>query len=515
MRTFCLLVVLSVPAITQTPAQQPERVIEDSAPVTLAPAVAKFVKYDTAKNTLWLEHVRVIDGTGAAPLEDATVILSDGKIAAILTANQMQINQGHMSTWSCADCPPALHIDLTGRTVFPGLVGMHDHMYYIARPNFQADGKWDPPLIVPEMLFSSPRLYLGAGVTTLRTTGSVEPYVDLNLRREIDAGQLPGPHLDVTAPYLEGPNSRFIQMHNLKDAADAKATVDFWAAQGATSFKAYMNITRAELKAAIDEAHKLGFKLTGHLCAVTYPEAVALGIDNLEHGFFVNTQLDPGKQPDLCPRTAGGPTMAKMTPDTPEGKALIALLVQHHVAVTSTLPVFQSDDPEHLRVDPRLAVAMSPPAREAYDDIRKFELARAAADPKATALRAQEFKNDMAMEHAFVEAGGLLLAGPDPTGDGGTLPGYGDQRELELLVTAGFTPLEAIRIGTLNGATYEGRADHIGSIAEGKNADLVVVKGNPATNINDIENTELVFKDGVAFDSQALLGSVKGRYGQY
>ncbi len=160
-------------------------------------------------------------------------------------------------------------------------------------------------------------------------------------------------------------------MHQLKDAADARATVDFWAAQGATSFKAYMNITRAELKAAIDEAHKHGLKLTGHLCSVTYPEAVELGIDNLEHGFFVNTQLDPGKQPDECPRTGGIATIAKMTPDTPEGKALIALLVSHHVAVTSTLPVFQSDDPEHLRLDPRIAAAMSPPAREAYETIRK------------------------------------------------------------------------------------------------------------------------------------------------
>ena len=504
MRTLPLLLTLSIPLLAD--AQAPDH---------LAPAVEKYVKYDNAKNTLWLDHVRVIDGTGAAPIEDATVILSGGKIAAVLAPNHMEANQGHMAMWSCTDCPPALHIDLTGHTIFPGLVGMHDHMYYIARANFDEQGHSDPPLMVPEMAFSSPRLYLGAGVTTLRTTGSVEPYLDLNLRTEIDAGQLPGPHLDVTAPYLEGPHSPFIQMHNLKDAAEAKATVDFWISQGATSFKAYMNITRAELKAAIDEAHKHGLKLTGHLCSVTYPEAVELGIDNLEHGFFVNTQLDPGKQPDLCPRTYGAPTIAKMTPDTPEGKALIALLVQHHVAVTSTLPVFQSQDPVHLRLDPRLADAMSPPAREAYETMRKVELARAAADPKAAAARAQSLKNDMAMEHAFAEAGGLLLAGPDPTGDGGTLPGYGDQRELELLVQAGFTPLEAIKIGTLNGATFEGLADHIGSIAPEKNADLVVVRGDPGKNINDIENTELVFKDGVAFDSQALLDSVKGRYGQY
>src|SRR6185437_2626578 len=235
----------------------------------------------------------------------------------------------------------------------------------------------------------------------------------------------------------------------------------------------------------------------------------------LEHGFMVNTQLDPGKQPDQCPRSNGSPTIAKMTPDTPEGKALIALLVSHHVAITSTLPVFQSRDAVRLHVQPRVLAAMSAPTREAYLTTRSLELQRAAENPAQAAQGVQILKNDMAMEHAFVQAGGLLLAGPDPTGDGGTLPGFGDQREIELLVDAGFTPLEAIKIGTLNGATYEGRADHIGSIAVGKNADLVVVTGDPSKNINDIENTELVFKDGVAFDSQKLLDSVKGRYGQY
>jgi hypothetical protein len=145
------------------------------------------------------------------------------------------------------------------------------------------------------MTFSAPRLYLANGVTTMRTTGSVEPYADLNVKSEIDAGRMAGPHMDVTGPYLEGPDSPFIQMHQLRNADDARRTVAFWADQGVTSFKAYMNITRAELKAAIDEAHRRHLKITGHLCSVTYPEAAALGIDDLEHGFFVNTQLDPGK----------------------------------------------------------------------------------------------------------------------------------------------------------------------------------------------------------------------------
>jgi imidazolonepropionase-like amidohydrolase len=119
------------------------------------------------------------------------------------------------------------------------------------------------------------------------------------------------------------------------------------------------------------------------------------------------------------------------------------------------------------------------------------------------------------MERNFAAAGGLLLAGPDPTGNGGVLPGFGDQREIELLVEAGFTPVEAIRIATLNGAIYEGRQASIGSVETGKNADLVVVRGDPSRNITDVENTEIVFKDGIGYDSQQLIRSVAGRYGQY
>ncbi len=467
----------------------------------LSPAVAKYVKVPESR--VVLRHVRVIDGTGAAAVADQDVFLVGGKIANVAASGAV----------GCNDC--GRELDLKGYTVFPGIVGMHDHMYYLTRPNLDASGASEAPVVVPEEPFSSPRMYLGAGVTTIRTAGSVEPYLDLNLRKQIDAGAIIGPHMDVTGPYLEGPGAFALEMHQLKDAADARAQVAFWAGMGATSFKAYMNITREELKAAIDEAHKRGIKVTGHLCSVTYPEAVEAGIDNLEHGFFVNTQLDPGKELDKCSPGVGNPTLAKMTPDTAEAKALIALLVSHHVALTSTLPVFESDDPIHFRVQPRVLAAMSPPTREQYLTTRNTEMMRATANPTAAAARAQLLKNGMVLERAFVAAGGLLMGGLDPTGDGGTLPGYGDQREIELLVQAGFTSVEAIKIATLNGATYLGREKTIGSITVGKNADLVVVKGDPSTKIEDIENVEIVFKDGVGFDSVKLLESVKGRYGQY
>jgi len=466
-------------------------------PAPLSAELQQYVRVPAGR--IALTHVRVIDGTGAAPIEDSTVLIDGPKIAAVQPASAA-VPAGYRA------------IDLSGASVIPGLVGMHNHMFYIARPNLDASGKAEEPLVVPQMTFSAPRLYLANGVTTMRTTGSVEPYADLNVKREIDTGHLIGPHMDVTGPYLEGGDSYFIQMHRLTGPEDARKTVAFWADQGATSFKAYMNITRAELKAAVDEAHRRGLKITGHLCAVTYPEAAAIGIDDLEHGFFVNTQLDPGKQPDKCSDSAGDATIARMKPGSPEADALIKLLVDRHVAVTSTLPVFAQSLPLHEALNPRAMAALTPEAREAY----LYNRNRAASRPAArTAEIRQGWENDLGLERQFVAAGGLLLAGPDPTGNGGVIPGFGDLRGLELLVEGGFTPVEAIRIATLNGAVFEGLQDRIGSIAPGKDADLVVVRGNPAANINDVENIETVFKDGIGFDSAKLLESVKGRYGEY
>ncbi len=489
MQSRCLwivivLLVVSLAAAAQTPE--------------LSKTVQEFVRVQAPK--IVLTHVRIIDGTGAPAAEDQNVVIAGGKIVAIEKGADVPAAEG------------TTVVNLRGYSVMPGIVGMHNHLFYIARPNLDATRHFDEPLVVPQMTFSAPRLYLAGGVTTMRTTGSVEPYADLNLRRDIDAGKLPGPHIDVTAPYLEGSTSRFIQMPHLTSPEQARETVNYWADMGATSFKAYMNITRAELKAAIDAAHARGIKVTGHLCSVTYKEAAELGIDNLEHGFEVNTELDPGKKPDACTPTDGAETLARMDPSGPEAKALIQTLVSHHVAVTSTLPVFESEAGDgRPPVRQQVLDAMTPEAREDYFLLRQHP--PSASPPKIDP--AVLWKHELAMERAFVAAGGLLMSGPDPTGRGDVVPGFGDQRGIELLVEAGFTPVEAIKIATLNGAIYLGRDKQIGSVAAGKNADLVVIKGDPSKQISDVENVEIVFKDGVGYDSQKLLESVTGRYGQY
>jgi len=455
--------------------------------------VTPFVTVDAP--VFLLNHVRVIDGTGTAAKEDQAIVIANGKIQSIGPASSAQIPPG------------AQLLDRAGYTVIPGLVGMHDHLYYTDSISVQVSGGriGEPGLFVAEIPYTAPRLYLAAGVTTMRTTGSLEPYTDLKVKSRIDANLMPGPSIDATAPYLEGGPTRFAQMHELTGPDDAKRMVDYWAAEGMTSFKAYMNITREELGAAIKQAHGLKLKLTGHLCSVTWPEAVALGIDDLEHGpVFADTEFVPNKKPDACP-PGGSSSWAKQDVNGAAVQELIHNLVSHHVAVTSTLSVFEASVPGRPKLQPRTLEAMSAESAQSYLTAR----AGVPLDSPMTAL----MRKEMDFEVAFVKAGGLLLAGPDPTGNGGVLPGFGDQREVELLVEAGFTPLQAIQIATENGAIYLGQQDRIGTVAPGKHADLVLIKGDPSKSIDEIENVETVFKAGIGYDSKKLIESVRGQVG--
>jgi imidazolonepropionase-like amidohydrolase len=455
-----------------------------------APDRQQFIR--TEAPLIALTHVRVIDGTGAAAKEDQTLIISDGKIQSVDQSATTKIPAN------------AQTIDLTGYTVMPGLVGMHNHMF------FPMGGS--PPMY-SNMGSSFPRLYLANGVTTIRTTGSVAPYTDLEIKKLIDAGRMIGPKMHITAPYLEGPGSFTPVMHTLTDANDARHMVNYWADLGATSFKAYMNITRDELRAAIEEAHKRGLKVTGHLCSIGYKEAAEIGIDNLEHGLMADSEFVTNKKPDQCPSGVSN-SLRQLDLNSPQARDMIRTLVAKNVAVTSTLPVFEAGGAPLTQtgvgaasalLNPRVLNVMSTDARVRYLQAR----ARVSADGNFATL----FRKAMDFERAFVQAGGLLIAGLDPTGNGGIVAGFGDLREVELLVIASFSPLEAIKIATLNGAKFLGEDARIGSIVAGKQADLMVVKGNPSANITDIEKVELVFKDGVGYDSEKLIQSVQGLVG--
>jgi len=260
------------------------------------------------------------------------------------------------------------------------------------------------------------------------------------------------------------------------------------------------------LRATIDEGHRRGMKVTGHLCSITYREAATLGIDNLEHGFFAATDFAADKQPDACPASAQASLVA-VDPSSEPVKSLRRFLIERNVALTSTLTVFETVTPGRP-IPPGLDV-LEPQLKAQFEQ-------RYAATQRATGSSfAALFPKMRQLEVDFFRAGGLLLAGTDPTAGGGVIPGFANQRQVELLVEGGLTPLEAIKVSTLNGATYLGRADRVGSIAVGKQADLVVVDGNPAARIDDIRKVSLVFKQGVGYDPAKLIASVQGKVGLF
>jgi imidazolonepropionase-like amidohydrolase len=455
-----------------------------------APPPSAVISYRQA--VIAIEHVRVIDGTGAQVRSDQTVVISHGKIAAAGAAASVQVPAG------------AKVIDGSGYTLTPGFVGTHDHLYY---------SSGGPLFTVREMPYSFPRLYLAGGVTTIRTTGSVEPYTDLRVKRAVDSGELVGPHIDLTTPYMTGYEPAIIQLGTLRSPADGRRSVDFWADRGFTSVKIYMEIPRDIAQAVISEAHARHMKVLAHLCTIGYIEAATMGVDSLEHGLFVDTEFTAGKEPDRCNVTskAQREAVASLDPNGPKGRALIQTLLAHHVALSSTLANFEGSNPPPMRVEQRMFDVLDPDSVADVTAVRKKVLERS---PSMMALAHKEFASDVKFEIAFYRAGGLLTQGPDPTGYGATIAGFGDQRDIELLVEGGLKPEQAIQVATLNGAKSLGRGDSIGSIAVGKNADLVLIHGDPSKNIDDIENVVTVFKDGVGYDSRAIVKSVKGVAGR-
>jgi hypothetical protein len=316
-----------------------------------------------------------------------------------------------------------------------------------------------------------------------------------------------GPDIDVTGPYIEREFFPIPEIQFIKSPEEAEQGMNYWISKGCTSFKVYMNITKDDLKKVVAVAHKNNLKVTGHLCSVTYREAAGLGIDNLEHGFIPASDFVTGKKENVCAFGAVTPSLKNLELNSEAMKSLMLFLIEKKVAITSTLPVFEPNTGREM-IPGGGENALAPQIKEV---VEKNYNASAGKDTADVTL----FKKEMAWEKKFVELGGRLMAGVDPTGAGRTIPGYADQHTLELLVEAGFTVTQAVKICTLNAAEYLGREKEIGTIAPGKKADLVLMNGDPEKEIKAVRNTEIVFKHGVGFDSKKLFESVNGKVGLY
>ncbi len=432
-----------------------------------------------------LEDVSLIDGTGSDERKDQSIVVRDGKIVWIGASSAMPAQPG------------AKTMDLHGSTVIPGLVMLHEHLFTTGAGN---------QLVQQSATF--PLLYLAAGVTVARTAGSIDPVSDLQIKRRVDTGLKPGPELFLTAPYLEGVPSAYNQMSALHGADDAKKAVDADVAQGFTSFKAYTDITPEELTAAIAEAHTKSAKLTGHLCSITYTQAASMGIDNLEHGLLTDTEFFSGKKPNVCPRASAylAEYRDKLDIHSPQVTAMMDALIERHIPLTSTLAVLESEfgteSPTWYSEHEKNALIW-----------KSWLIAQLSKRAMKKGHWGPLFEKELQFEADFVRRGGTLLAGADPTGDRSVLAGYADLREIELLHKAGFTIPQTVKIATLNGATFLGIADRVGSIEVGKQADLVVIEGDPAQDVANIRNVHTVYRKGVGFDSKKMMDDVQGVVG--
>lgn len=468
-----------------------------SNPTKPAAALKYLIRTDAP--VIALSHVTLFDGSGSPPQYDQTIILDHGRIATVSPSATTRIPQG------------AQLLDERGKTILPGLVGMHEHMFYIS-----AGGGPEHLILGTEQAESAPRLYLAAGITTARTTGSIEPVADLAIKAAIDSGMQIGPDLDVTGPYIDGRGTFLIQNQEMDGVQDVRETVDYWSKRGVTSFKAYMFIQPDDLKATIEQAHAHRIKVTGHLCSVGFTEAIDMGIDNLEHGLIVDSEFDPQKKPGICPVKSFESVQALLGLDVhgQQIQRLIQSMISHHVALTSTLATYENLDADEPPLD-TLRQTRATLSNLSWADFLKLKnlfgkRSRAGETDAVIALLHKE----MEFEREFVREGGLLMAGCDPTGLGGVLAGFGDQREMELLVQAGFPPAEAVAIFSSHGAQYLDRQNEIGTVESGKQADLLLLDGDFEHDISAIRRPEIVFKKGVGWDSAKLQASVAGLAGQ-
>lgn len=446
---------------------------------TLSPEARAFVSVDAP--VVALTRVRLVDGTGGAPRDDQTVVIRDGLIAAVGSSASVAVPAG------------ARVLDLSGHTLTPGFVGLHEHTYFNATTRST------------QMSVSGPRLYLGMGVTTIRTAGSQFPYAEINMKRAIEDGRIAGPRMHITGPYLNGAAGPGGNNRGLASAEEARRVIAYWGEEGATWLKFQGNVSRELLGAGIQEAHRHGMKVTGHLCSVSFREAAALGIDNLEHGLITNSDFVPGKQPDVCPPD-NMQVQLHADLDGPLAREVRETLLARNVSLTSTLAVYETFVPGRARLHPRAMEMLAPDIR------REVEAVHASIGKDQFHVPEALFRKMMRHDVDWVRAGGLLGAGVDPWGTG-MLPGFGDLRNYEILVEAGLTPAEAIQVMSHNGARILGEEGEYGSVVPGKRADLVVIRGDITRTPAAIYDVVTVFKDGIGYDSRKLVDSAKGLVG--
>ena len=266
-----------------------------------------------------VRDARLLDGIHWKAVEHQDLLIRDGRIAAV---------GGRID-------PPAgaKVIDAAGETLMPGLIMAHEHLMLPVKSGDRTAFYASPYI---------PQVMLAYGTTTARTAGSFDMEGDLAVKRQIAAGRIPGPDLDVSI-YIEGPEHPIVTLPPIPDAAAARREVAYWAERGATSVKIFFNATPAVAEAAIAEAKARHMGIAGHLCATKAATAAAMGLETLEHGVLAAYDIVPGTDEKSCPalerQTAMLKQMGTLDANGPEVGALLKTLLAHKVAIDPTLSV--------------------------------------------------------------------------------------------------------------------------------------------------------------------------------
>lgn len=468
-----------VPAITETPSPPPvTKTPLPSRPVSVTTPFTDdtlpFQAFPVAEGQfIALVNGRVIDGTGAPARLDWTVLIQGTRILAAGTD---------------VEIPDGTHVvDLAGWTLLPGMFDMHGHLFAYNGHNLNFESS------------TYPRLYLAGGVTTIFTAGELDPEGAIALRESIDNGQAVGPQILTAGPYFSGGNAAS-WMLKAGNPEDMLALYSRWSAR-IDGVKFYTHIPEDQFKVVLDAAHADGLIVTGHLESISGMRAIELGIDGIEHGLFAMSEFFP-KGASLGTQYCA---ISKLDVTSAPVVGIVDALVQHGTYLDPTIVVFQPELPDFEPLvkdwEKYLDESVRNSIRREIRSMVQGECLQIALEKQAQFVKAVH------------DRGGLIVTGTDPVIPI-LLPGYSVHRELENLVAAGLSPLEAIQAATLNAATATRLDSQKGSIAAGKIADLVVVDGNPDTDITAIGNTVMVFKNGVPYLPELLRKSVEGLIGK-
>jgi imidazolonepropionase-like amidohydrolase len=437
------------------------------------------------KRPLVLEHVTVIDVTGAPSKSDMTVIVTDNRITAVGKTGKVRAPRG------------AQIIDATGKFLIPGLWDMHVHA--LNKPRSET--------FLP--------LLIANGVTGIRDMATHTPLEEVNLwKKEIESGSRIGPRIVAAGRLLDGPNPGAPALAiAIKDETDARSAVRQMKEEGADYIKVYSALPRDAFYAIVDEAKKQGLSIAGHLpTSVTACEASDAGQKSFEHmlGWFESCSTKEARirEQSVTGRVQGGPLLGFLKQvddaesfDGKKAKELVSFFSRNGTWLTPTMSARESATYIDERIagnDPRLKY-MPPDMRKTWQGSNSFSR----ATPEQLAKLKGRFPKQLKSVNRVHRAGGKFLAGTD-TGVPYIFPGFSLHDELGLFVKAGLTPLEALQTATINPAKFLGREKDLGTIDNGKLADLILLDANPLADISNTKKINAVVLNGRLLDRAAL-----------